>query len=288
MIFIYIMKLRKDYQKKIYKNPNFRSQKPSRAKLKIIVLILLGLGFLYGIFLSDLFYIQDIQFVGFPSQEAVYKNIITQQMSSRRFFVFTQNNLLFFKAKKAEQKLADQLIVKAVVIQKNYMKKSLTITLSEEISDIVWVSQGSGYYVNLDGEVVSEVADDQFLQNKAGDIDIIRHRIVQENLSIIYDIANSEVVIGQRVVQAEMMEIFVHMVKQLSIKIPYEFSYFEYDAEKKTISAVSSEEWKIYFSVDSDIDSQVNNAALILKQKVQDTNTLEYIDVRFGEKVFYK
>ena len=46
--------------------------------------------------------------------------------------------------------------------------------------------------------------------------------------------------------------------------------------------------WLIYFDINTDLSHQAQILKELLKQKITNTKNLEYIDLRLGEKVFYK
>jgi len=54
------------------------------------------------------------------------------------------------------------------------------------------------------------------------------------------------------------------------------------------IRAKSSEDWEIYFRIDDSIDLQVTRLLRVLKEKHLDRTRLDYIDLRFGDRVIIK
>jgi len=59
--------------------------------------------------------------------------------------------------------------------------------------------------------------------------------------------------------------------------------------DAQTIRLRTSEGWSIYLDAAQDLGGQLMNAEVVLKTKVgAQRPQLDYIDVRFGEKVFFK
>jgi hypothetical protein len=57
----------------------------------------------------------------------------------------------------------------------------------------------------------------------------------------------------------------------------------------QTLRVVTSEGWAIYLNAADDLHTQLSHAQTILKTKIGgDRKNLEYIDVRFDEKIFFK
>ena len=59
--------------------------------------------------------------------------------------------------------------------------------------------------------------------------------------------------------------------------------------DAQTIRLRTSEGWSIYLDAAQDLRGQLLNAEVVLRTKVgAQRPQLDYIDVRFGEKVFFK
>jgi len=58
----------------------------------------------------------------------------------------------------------------------------------------------------------------------------------------------------------------------------------------KRANVLTQEGWEIYFNLDDDISKQAFNLDLVLREKIspQERKNLEYIDLRFGNQIFYK
>ena len=58
----------------------------------------------------------------------------------------------------------------------------------------------------------------------------------------------------------------------------------------KRVDVETLEGWDIYFNLKDKISSQVLNLGLVLKEKISSEarRNLEYVDLRFGNQVYYK
>jgi hypothetical protein len=54
------------------------------------------------------------------------------------------------------------------------------------------------------------------------------------------------------------------------------------------VTMVTTQGWKVYFKIDTDPEYQAKLLETILGQKITNRSKLEYIDLRFGERVFYR
>ncbi|MCD6550392.1 cell division protein FtsQ/DivIB [bacterium] len=58
----------------------------------------------------------------------------------------------------------------------------------------------------------------------------------------------------------------------------------------KRANVLTQEGWEVYFNLDDNISKQVFNLDLLLREKIspRERENLEYIDLRFGNQIFYK
>jgi len=52
--------------------------------------------------------------------------------------------------------------------------------------------------------------------------------------------------------------------------------------------ATTSEKWQIYFDSRGNLEQQTSSLFLLLREKIKDRSDLSYIELRFGDKIFYK
>ena len=113
---------------------------------------------------------------------------------------------------------------------------------------------------------------------------------IPENTSIIKKlIEDKEVFIGERVIEKSIVDI-INKIKinlkdnfQINIKEAIISTPFRLDIE-------TSENWQIYFDLDSEIDLQIAKINLLLKDEIPATTrkSLQYIDLRFKDRAYYK
>jgi hypothetical protein len=51
---------------------------------------------------------------------------------------------------------------------------------------------------------------------------------------------------------------------------------------------VTEDGYGILFDALGDIDAQLQNLDVVLREQVEDRGSLEYIDLRFGDRVYFK
>ncbi|MEK7540918.1 MAG: hypothetical protein AAB529_01625 [Patescibacteria group bacterium] len=113
---------------------------------------------------------------------------------------------------------------------------------------------------------------------------------IPENISIVRQIIeNKEVFAGEKVVEKNIIDI----ISKIKINLK---DNFQIDVKSAMISnpfrldIETSENWQIYFNLDSETDLQIAKMNLLLKDEIPDSvrKTLQYIDLRFKARAYYK
>ena len=111
-----------------------------------------------------------------------------------------------------------------------------------------------------------------------------------ENVFIVRQLMeNEEISVGQKVVEKNIMDIISKVKKNLG-------DNFQIDIREAAVltpyrlNMETAENWQIYFNIDSEIDLQIAKMNLLLKDEISLNirKTLQYIDLRFRDKAYYK
>lgn len=109
----------------------------------------------------------------------------------------------------------------------------------------------------------------------------------EKPLPTIFDESNKEVAIGEKVLGEEQVQAVAELTEKISQFTNVEIAFYKL-INGKEIRAVTKEGWYILFA-DSNIENQLKKLDLILKEKIKDRRkSLEYIDLRFEDRVYYK
>lgn len=111
-----------------------------------------------------------------------------------------------------------------------------------------------------------------------------------DNMTVIkYKSTDKQFKLGDRAVEKNIVEKISKMKKIL-------VDNFQIDIKNVTISEPSklevqtTENWMMFFDLESDIDSQITKMHLLLKDEIkpEDRQNLQYIDLRFKDRAYYK
>jgi len=275
-------KLRKfDYSKKKLENPFFkRKEKISRKsgfKLKIIIgfiVIFICLVF-YFFYFSTFLRITEISIEGLGrvSNEEVY-SLTGDQIKTRRFFVLPQKNLLLFDDEGFSSLLLNKYRFEEVVVNKDWPNK-LEIKIMEKPFAYVWNEQDKYYYADTDGFVLEEI----------NPLDIKK-----KEHPLICNESDKKISDFKIQVEKEYMEYAKVLFDKLADpSLDINIERFIIDNDLDTIKIETKEGVKISFSTKGDFDKQIEKLIIVKTEKLKDDfATKKYIDLRFGDKVYYQ
>lgn len=115
-------------------------------------------------------------------------------------------------------------------------------------------------------------------------------KMEDEKIIVIYDLENKNVTIGEQILSKDQIQKIISIIEIFNKIVGVDILYFELNSSNIYDLVISTKEgWKVYMNITEDIDTQLDNLKLIFDEKFkQDRSSLEYIDLRFGEKVYYK
>jgi len=283
--------LRRDYSKKDYKNPFFqkKSKKSTRLLFFVVVLIIIFLGIFYFLNNYSYFQIKNIQVSGniTISQQEI-EEIIKQQFNKNRFVFLNQNNIFFFSSRQAKKNIFENYFLQDLRIKKNFFD-TLEIEVKENTSAVILNSAEKFYCLDLNGLVIKEIKAEDSIIKKTGKTQLVKTLLAEKNLPIIYNLADQSIEVGERVIPEELINFVISITNLISENIDLAIAHFEIDdLASKRVNLVTKEGFKIYFKIDSEPEKQVENLRLILKNKISNRAGLKYIDLRFGERVYWR
>jgi len=274
-----------DYQKKDLRNPFFQKKKKRNYKawlisLIVMAIVIVGVRFVTN---SSKFIVTSVEVHGnktIPESEII--NLASQQLEKHRFLFLPQVNIFFFNTDKLEKEINKLYILANVNITKKYFN-TIQIEIEETITSLVWLNDTNAYYLDLKGIVVSEVR-----STNSNEENIVRSQVMQQGLPIIYDQNNNEVKIDQKILSIETIQNILE-INELLGQNNIDIDFYQIDAEDDTnIIVTTLSGYLIYFSTDLEIINQINNLTALLDEKIENIGEIEYIDLRYGKKVFYK
>ncbi|MBI5038022.1 MAG: hypothetical protein HZC01_04970 [Candidatus Kerfeldbacteria bacterium] len=239
--------------------------------------ICLLLAIIYFLLLSPWLAVATVQITGTNNDQArAVFSTITKDLKKHRWGLIPQSNLFAFDETREGQHIKDAFAFSVATIDVQLFKKTISITVTETPPSLIWYSQNAYYFVNNQGIIIRAIAD-----------------ITQEGsgMAQIIDDSMEGVSIGQEIFDSEKIS-FISTVHAAIKEIP-SLPIFNYSLANKLSTQLKvhiiDQPYAIYFDTSSAVESQLEKLRRIVSEGViAEKNPREYIDLRIGDRVYFK
>jgi len=255
-----------------------KEEKSFRRKVLFFVrlILILGIiiGIIYGLIFSSAFEIKKIIVTGTSRAGEIEKieNISQRFLEQKRFFIIPNKNLILFKPGGLQNILEYNFDLKKVEIEKEY-PQTLKIKIITNFPSLIWQDNGNLFSVYNDGAIQSQI-----------------YEIEEFALPLVSYSTTTHVVIDQQVATAEQIEFIsaINSYFNFYFKDLYIKKFVINQHENREVSLLTSENWQMIFNIDSNPKDILDVVKKIIEQKVEDRKSLEYVDLRIEDRVYYK
>jgi cell division septal protein FtsQ len=239
----------------------------------IAVLGLMTVLFAHPVFSIDRIEITGVEHIAHPEMEG----LITSYLAQPTALFFNRQNRFLFSDDALAEKLEAAFALSSISV--TLQEGTILIDLVERTSNLFWMTQNRLYVVDLDGIVVREIADSQ---------DSVLNQASVKELPTFRDKNDVGVSIGSSVLTAEEIDqAFRFLTSLQTVGITY--TLIEIDRlAGKWVRLITQTGYSILFDLTGDIREQFQNLLVVLGNQEQNSAELEYIDLRFGDKVYLK
>ncbi|MEK7545714.1 MAG: FtsQ-type POTRA domain-containing protein [Patescibacteria group bacterium] len=292
-------RVRRDYSRKAFSNPLFRPSRERggsrwRGRLTALAVAAALGGWLWFIGFSPTFRIDEIEIAGnesIPDWEV--RDAVTDALKARRWLIMPQTSLLFASEDGIAAALNERYVLESLTVSKHPPSK-LKIELSERVSAILLqMPNGRQGLVDLQGTVTRLYRPEESLEvtKKLGP-SLKEVGAPKVRYPVLFDERDETLELREEALSPSVVQAAIDLPKLFEERFgraPY-FEEARIDGKDAlTIRLRTSEGWSIYLDASQDLGGQLMNAEVVLKTKVgAQRKSLDYIDVRFGEKVFFK
>jgi len=292
-------KRRRDYHSKEYRNP-FRQKKQSMlAHLPFRLFIFMFLMYdlvLVGYFLlfSPFFQITTIEVHGV---DIVLTQQIRQRMSeqikSRRWFILPQRSQFIFNISQARDHIHDLLSYQNLSVVKD--GKKLVIEIHQQEGAVQWGNAQGIFLVGTDGVVLRRYDDFHQVANETEEGNYsFRASVLLDDTQypLVYDRSETPVEISKRLVPQDFLDKLVFLEREFMQHVGVDITSIEIPFLNAPFAKVYvSEGWQVLFPLeesDQTIKNLLRLKVVLVEKFKEDRRRLQYIDVRTGEKIFYR
>ncbi len=284
---------RKDFHRKQLRNPYFG--KPEKKAARVSPRLLLGFfvifvgGGLGYLGMSGAFAVTSVEVSGtnlISSQEV--QALANQQIDQRRFFVLPQRVIYFFSKNQLANALKKQYALDELVIDKDY-PHTISIEITERQPAFIWITGQDKYYADEDAINLLLIANEGVSYKTGTSTELIRPNAAILEYPLVYDeLQEPAAAIGSPVLTDTIMKPLGEIIKSLTDRTNVIIARYVVNRSTREITAVTQAGWQIRFSADKPVADQINLVEVALRDTIKDTKNLQYIDVRFGDKIFYR
>ncbi len=265
-------------------NPNkrtvFKTKRKSLSKKKKIyfyllvafAVIIISAAY-YVLFWSSLFKITEPIVVG---NSRVSTDFIQEQINSHisgnLFGIFPRRAILSINRQAITASILNASSAIETVDVRKELPNILKVVISEREPLAIWSAAGQFYFVDDRG-----IAYDEIMRSESRDASV----------PVIVDEHNKATVEGDRVMTKETLDFVISTYSAFSTVEDLSINFFIAPSRlAPDLTLVTNEGWKVLFDTSRDGESQIKILREVLEREVEDTNTLEYIDLRIPGRVF--
>jgi len=293
-------RVRRDYSRKSFTNPMFnrsRERGPGswRGRLTALAILLALGGWIWFVGFSPTFRVDEIEIVGNESiPDWEIRDAVTDALKERRWLIMPQTSLLIASEDSIAAALNDRYVLESLAVSKHPPRK-LTIEIKERVSAVLlMMPDGRQGLVDLQGSVTRLYRPEESLEvtKRLGPSIKEQAGAPKVQYPVLFDERDEKLELREEALHPGVVQAAIDLPKLFEARFgraPY-FEELRIDGkDAQTIRLRTSEGWSIYLDAAQDLGGQLMNADVILKSKVgAQRPQLDYIDVRFGEKVFFK
>lgn len=297
--------MRPRYTKPNYRRKIFTSRKPAISprwptafedeqsgwpKIAFGALLITCAAWFYLTFYSHFFAVSKVEIIG-PNEEinSLLAQKIEDLKNQRLYFILRRNNIFLFKLSESQQ-ITQGLGLEQIMWSKNKLDRAVFISYEEKQPKLIEVYQNQPHYLDQYAEEIKKL-------NPYMEISNLPTLFIQDTANIM-------------LVNADLIK-KIYQINSLADKIHLKISAYKIDklpevnfkkaTDSKTpintpeLVATTQNTWDIHFGPEilngpGILDKQLYNLEVLHKTKLNkiDPKNIKYIDLRFGDKVFYK
>ena len=272
------------YAGKRYDNPFFADRKKHRhgfrkiitLKVKLFTLLFLSLTALslWVLFYSPLFTINNIEINnGEGIDPAEIRRVAENQINSGLIIILPQKNLLLFDSKKLIESLEKKFSFDSISITRR-LPHTLAIDYQGKKYAFVWQEGDSYYYADTQGNIITEA-------------NVLE--VGQKEYPLLENDSANRISDRRITVNASYLDFALRLYPLLKAQSDLDISRIVIDDEINTVKLKLMSGPEVYFNTTGDAEKQVNKFIIVKNEKLKtDFAKKTYIDVRFGDSVYYR
>jgi len=249
-----------------------------------LFLIVVSVALYFLIFFGEI-QITDIKIFGNEKVSVdELKSVVSDKINQK---ILWKNSRSIFLARKSE--IIKEVLnrfpeISEVKIEKDF-PKTLILEIKEREPFAIFCSLDTEdsekcFFLDKKGIIFENIVPDSFSSRG--------QNFLEKKLIIRFSESKKEFSLGQEVVEKELLDLILQIQGNLRDSLQIDIQEAVVSLPKR-LDIKTSENWQIYFNLESDINLQITKLNLLLKEEItpEKRESLEYIDVRFS-RAYYK
>lgn len=233
-------------------------------------MILFG-GSCYLFIFSSYFQIREIQISGNKEIRTQDLQELVENKINQKLLFYQIKNIFLVNSEDIKKTITDGFPKIAEVNLKRKFPNSLIVEAKEREPIFIWCKDSSPcFYLDKEGIIFEEVSGDSpgLLKIKSPGIEGFK--------------------LGSRIIEKETMIILEEIQSKLRDNLRISIKEISISGGKIIVQTEKS--WQIYFDLNENPDQEILNLSQVLEKEIspEKRESLEYIDLRFGNRVYYK
>lgn len=279
-------KIKLDYNAKKYANPFFQKRKPGKKivkinrltiKQKLSFMAFVGsAGALFWLFyFSPVFRLKKIEVRG-PEKISVaeVESMAWNQAEKKRLLLAKQQNIFIFDEEKLAQELNSKYALGELKINK-ILPSKVIISLKEKNYSSVWHESDKYYLICTEDKSATE-------------IDPLE--VKDKNMPLIENLGDAKIFDNKIFGEEGRVDYILHLLPKLKDgQKKFEIEKFTIDNKEAGTIKVVIKGPVLLFNLKEDMDKQLTKLYAVINEKLKEDFTKKsYIDLRYGDKIYYQ
>ncbi|MBI2485109.1 hypothetical protein HYW18_03105 [Candidatus Uhrbacteria bacterium] len=266
---------RKKWASSPYKNPYFDASAPLGSRFSFQRMLTVGLwlvlfvALFLGLFWTPILRVDEVRVSGVRYiDEATVQARVEEALSGAYVWIIPRNHRFFLPLERIRESLGEAFLLNTVDLRST--GRALDVVISEKLSRALWRVGPASYIMDEHGVIVGE----QGLEPLP--------------LVSIVDVREEAVSVGQRVLSEEESINLLELVSVLGER-GVAISEILYDKDQPYfVQIVVPPGYKVIVDPATPLAEQLDRYTTVLRTDSRDPSVYEYIDVRFGNRVYVK
>ncbi|HZJ41750.1 MAG TPA: FtsQ-type POTRA domain-containing protein [Patescibacteria group bacterium] len=268
--------IKPDYQAKNLKNPFYRKKKETSTGkwwwLIVVIVILMSLTWL--LLLAPFFNLKNIEISGLKrlNDDGIMQMIETKK-NETFLLIFKKTNFFLFSREELIDEISSKYNFSQITVKK-VLPDTLKIELSERPYSFIFQEGDNFFYTSKDGYIIK---DEPVTEEDKSKYFILENKseIVSINLNLKINLNN------------EYLNFVFAIKDNLDLYQDLTVEKFIIEQELNSLIVDFKDGPIVYFNTQKDAKQQVDDLALVKKEKIRDNfNIINYIDLRYGEMIY--